>query len=267
MGVGIWSMHFVGMEGFHLPMEVSFNVLIVMLSILPALIASGLALFLVSRPSFGTKQLILGGLFMGTGVVAMHYAGMAAMRMDAEIHYNPWLWSLSYLIAIGASMVALFLLFSLRGDQEKQIGWRKVLSATVMGFAISGMHYTGMAAASYSPIASGHVVHTGPTMANSSLVYAIAVATLMILGFVLVTAFIDRRLADKSSRLQFSESRYRSLFEHNPDAVMTLDLRGYFTEVNPAAEKLLGYSAEELFERTFLPFIIPRSCGIDVEIL
>jgi len=257
MGTGIWSMHFVGMEGFHLPMEVSFNVVVVILSMLPALVASGLALYLVSRPVFGTRQLILGGLLMGTGVVTMHYTGMAAMRMDADIQYDPLLWTLSYLIAIGASCAALYLLFAFRGEQERRLGIRKILSSVAMGFAIAGMHYTGMAAASYHPTHAGHIVHTGPTMGNTSLAYAIGLATLVILGFVLVTAFIDRRLADKSSRLQYSESRYRSLFEHNPDAVVTVDLRGYFVEVNPAAEKLLGVKAAELFERTFLPFVVP----------
>jgi NO-binding membrane sensor protein with MHYT domain len=150
MGMGIWSMHFIAMLAFHLSIPVTYNVMLVIVSIIPAILSSGLALHIVSQPSMRTFQVITGALFMGIGIVSMHYIGMEAMVMEAAIAYNRILWALSAIIAFVVSLVALLLLFLAKQNSNKPgFGWRKAGSALIMGIAISGMHFTGMSAATF----------------------------------------------------------------------------------------------------------------------
>ncbi|PWK08357.1 EAL domain-containing protein [Tumebacillus permanentifrigoris] len=255
MGTGVWSMHFVAMLAFEMPMTVRYSLWYVLLSILPAILAFGIALYLIGRDTLSPGSLITGGLFMGAGIVAMHYTGMDAMQMQAMISYDPLRVTLSVMIAVGASWAALLLLFRLRRDTTDGRLWsRKIGSAVVMGFAISGMHFTGMSAANFTPMEM-HQTYGQTSLNTSFLAYGIGLGTLIILGCVIVSAIVDRRLTFQSSKLELSESRYKSLFEHNPDAIFTIDLQGYFVEVNPAAEKLLGYRAEELMQMMYFPFL------------
>ncbi|KEO81252.1 bifunctional diguanylate cyclase/phosphodiesterase [Tumebacillus flagellatus] len=234
----------------------TYHMPLVTLSILIAIIASYTAFDLASRvtASRGVARRIwlgAGAITMGTGVwsmhfVAMHYTGMKAMRMPAEITYQPPLFLLSVAIAAGASWAALFLLFRLRSETLDGRFWaRKIGSAVIMGFAISGMHYTGMAAAKFQLMDMAGMDESG-SMNSWGMAYAIGLGTLVILGFVIVSAVVDRRLSVQSTKLELSELRYKSLFEHNPNAIFTIDLQGYFVEVNPAAEKLLGFRARRL---------------------
>src|SRR5687768_14111445 len=150
MGLGIWSMHFIGMLAFHLPVPMGYDVTVTLLSMLIAMIVSGFALFVVSRDRLGARALIGGGILMGLGISSMHYTGMAAMETSPPITYDPVLFSASVAIAIAAACAALFIAFTLRSGT----GWRKYAkfgSAIIMGFAITGMHYTGMAAAQFHP--------------------------------------------------------------------------------------------------------------------
>ncbi|MBL0388428.1 EAL domain-containing protein [Tumebacillus sp. ITR2] len=255
MGTGVWSMHFIAMLAFEMPISVRYSWWYVLLSILPAIVAFGIAFYLISRETFTTRTLLLGGLLMGGGIVAMHYTGMSAMQMSAMVSYDPVLVTLSVVIAVGASWAALYLLFQLRSDsQDRRLWGRKIGSSVVMGFAISGMHYTGMSAAQFMPMDMSGLPHH-PSTNSWGIAYGIAMGTLVILGFVIVSAVVDRRLSVQSSKLELSEQRYKSLFEHNPDAIFTIDLQGYFVEVNPTAEKMLGYSAEKLMKMIYLPFI------------
>ncbi len=150
MGIGIWSMHYIGMLAFRLPIPVQYDWPTVLLSLLAAILASAVALFVVSRHKMGLFRALAGSLFMGGGIAAMHYIGMAAMRLPAMCRYSPALLTLSVVLAIVISFVALWLTFYFRGETTAW-GWRKTLSALVMGAAIPVMHYTGMAAASFTP--------------------------------------------------------------------------------------------------------------------
>jgi len=119
MGGGIWSMHFIAMLAFHLSIPVSYKLLVVVLSILPAVIASGLALYIVGQKNVSTRQVIIGGAVVAAGISAMHYIGMEAMDMAAEIIYDPLLWILSVIIAFIASVVAIRLLCYARINEGK----------------------------------------------------------------------------------------------------------------------------------------------------
>src|SRR5712692_1905677 len=146
MGVGIWSMHYIGMLAFTLPVLVLYDWPTVLLSLLAAIFAAAVALFVVSRQKMGWLQALTGSAIMGSGIATMHYTGMTAMRLAAMCSYDPALLTLAVVLAIVISLVALWLTFLYRED-AKASGVRKIASAMVMGAAIPGMHYTGMAAA------------------------------------------------------------------------------------------------------------------------
>lgn len=216
MGMGIWSMHFVGMLAYSLPIPMSYDVLLVLLSILPAIIASLGALFLASRQFLSQRRLLIGGILMGIGIASMHYVGMLAMRMEAAIHYQPVLFILSILIAISASIVALWIAFQLRLQIGKGSLRPKILSAFVMGAGISGMHYTGMAAASFTPTQMRSTATAAQEMQASFtwLAVGIGIAMLIILSCTLLTTFVDRRIVTQGMLLkqQQAEAERSQLF-------------------------------------------------------
>ena len=149
MGIGIWSMHFIGMLALRLPFALGFDVAITLFSLLIAVLSSGFALWLVSQPRLPAWQLAFGALVMGAGIASMHYTGMAAMRMTPGIDYDPTLFGASLVIAVVASGAALWIAFNLRGNTPF-VRLARGGAAVVMGVAIVGMHYTGMAAARFA---------------------------------------------------------------------------------------------------------------------
>src|ERR1700704_1538982 len=144
MGGGIWSMHFIGMLAFVLPLPMSYDIALTTLSLGVAIFVTGGGFYVISRQSASPLRLVLSGIFMGLGIAGMHYTGMAAMRGHVELSYAPLLVALSLVIAIGASTVALWLAF-----RTTDLG-QKLVAGVVMGLAISGMHYTGMRAAIFT---------------------------------------------------------------------------------------------------------------------
>ncbi len=147
MGAGIWSMHFIGMLAFRLPIALGYDLWLTLGSLLVAVLASLFALWLVSRTTLSHAALALGAVLMGLGIAWMHYIGMAALRMQPAIDYEPRWFAASIIIAIGASWTALHIAFRLR-SLEHALPTR-LIAAVVMGMAIVGMHYTGMAAARF----------------------------------------------------------------------------------------------------------------------
>lgn len=183
MGVGIWSMHYIGMLAFQLPIPVRYDWPTVLLSLLAAILASAVALFVVSRPQMGVVRAVLGSIVMGSGIATMHYVGMAAMRMAAVHTYSPSLVGLSVALAIVISLVALWLTFHLRTDAT---AWskEKLVAALVMGAAIPVMHYTGMAAVTFTP-STTHYHDVSNAVSVSALgTVGIVLVTLMVLGMV-----------------------------------------------------------------------------------
>jgi NO-binding membrane sensor protein with MHYT domain len=200
MGIGIWSMHFVGMLAFHLPMPVAYDLLISLLSMVIAVIVSAIALLILRRPELKTNDLIIGAIFMGIGISAMHYTGMFAMQMSPAIRYNPFLFVASVLIAIGASLAALWIAFQLRSKRSKLAFLAKLGSASVMGLAITGMHYTGMAAAHFA-LGSICVAAGAGGIHNTVLAIAIGGSTVVILSLTLIVSALDAHFALNNARL------------------------------------------------------------------
>ncbi|SCW34455.1 PAS domain S-box-containing protein/diguanylate cyclase (GGDEF) domain-containing protein [Paenibacillus tianmuensis] len=250
MGLGIWSMHFVGMLAYRMPMEVHYDVALVLLSMIFAVIASYIALGAVGGRHFGWRNWIVGGLFMAFGIVGMHYTGMTAMKMNAVIQYSPLYLVLSVVIALIASMVAMWLTFHFRDDIGRSRIYYKIGSGFVMGAAISGMHYTGMEAARFISLDHMHWMNNELSVETSLIAYVIVMMTLLLLGIALVTSFVDKRLAYHAAKLHESEQHFQSLFDYNTDAVFSIDLEGRFIAANPAVEAITGYSAEETVGRS-----------------
>jgi signal transduction histidine kinase len=192
MGVGIWSMHFVGMLAFHLPVPVRYDTVLVLMSVLVAVAASALALFVASRPSLPLRVLAGSSLSMGGAISGMHYIGMSAMRPAGMVTWRPEVVALSIAIAVGASFVSLLMAFRLRRTSVGGFRWIKFEAAAVMGIAVSGMHYTGMLAAGFNP-APLNLASQLPTLHTSAMSMAVIVGTMVILSMALAGAAFDER--------------------------------------------------------------------------
>jgi len=202
MGTGIWSMHYIGMLAFVLPIPMAYHWPTVLLSLGAAILASVIALYVVSRQKMGAAQAVAGSVLMGAGIASMHYIGMAAMRFPAITRFNSFLVVLSVMLAVLISLAALWIAFHFR-HEKTGIGWQKVAGAVVMGAAIPVMHYTGMAAATFTP--SGMPADLSDAVSISTLGTAgIAAVTFMVLGLALLTSSADRRFAER--KLQRSEA-------------------------------------------------------------
>jgi two-component system sensor histidine kinase/response regulator len=252
MGTGIWSMHYIGMLAFSLPIPVLYDWPTVLLSLLAAIFASAIALFVVSRQRMGLPAALVGSGVMGAGIATMHYTGMEAMRLPAMCHYSFPLVTLSVVLAIVISLVALWLTFHFRNDVK--VRWLpKIASAMLMGAAIPVMHYTGMAAANF--ISTGEAPDLSHAVSVSSLgVAGITIVTLMVLALAVLTSVVDRRF----SVLESSEERLRLIINTAMDAVVTMNAEGFITNWNSEAEKTFGWSSSEALGRRLSEIILPR---------
>jgi PAS domain S-box-containing protein len=200
MGTGIWSMHYIGMLAFILPIPVAYHWPTVLLSLFAAILASAIALYVVSRRKMDASRAVAGSVLMGAGIASMHYIGMAAMRLPAVCQFSSFLVTLSVAFAVLFSLAALWITFHFR-DEKTGLGWEKLAGAVVMGAAIPVMHYTGMAAASFTP--SGMPADLSHAVSITTLGTAgIAVATFIVLGLALLTSSVDRRFAAEVLELQ-----------------------------------------------------------------
>ena len=198
MGIGIWSMHFIGMLAFRLPIPLGYDLDISALSLLIAILASGFALWRVSQPSLSPRQLLGSALPMGIAIALMHYTGMAAMRMQPGITYDPWLFAASIAIAMAASGAALWISFALRKDFP-HAKLARGAAALVMGVAIAGMHYTAMFAAKF-PLGS-ICMAASDGIGPGWLAIVVIIVTLAVLAIALLTSVFDARLETQTAKL------------------------------------------------------------------
>jgi two-component system, cell cycle sensor histidine kinase and response regulator CckA len=264
MGLGIWSMHFVGMLAFHLPVPIGYDIPLMLLSMVVAISASLVAFMVIGKP-FAT--LVSGGITMGGGIAGMHYIGMASMRVEASRSYSDSLVVVSVLIAMVASFAALWLAFRFRSGATRRGALLKVLSAVVIGFAIAGMHYTAMAAARFAPgdafASSGDYI-----LASGQFGGAVAAIAILIIGIALVGAVVDRnmharatltrRLSEQASHLAKSEQRTRQILDNALDAVITMSASGAISDWNAQAERMFGIPRAEALGQQMSATIIPE---------
>ncbi|MBC8089378.1 MAG: response regulator [Phycisphaerae bacterium] len=249
LGLGIWAMHFVGMQAFSLPVPISYDVPTIWWSLGAAVASSAIALFVISRESMRWQNAAIGALVMGTGIASMHFVGMDAMRLAATPHWNINVIALAVLIAIVVSLVALLLSFHLR-SATNTLSPQRLGSAVFMGLAIAGMHYTGMAAAHWEATPMNHGVAAGTIMLPP---YGLATFTLLVLGLAFLTAKIDRRFSVQNKELAASEQRHRLLFERSLAGVYQSTVEGRLVDCNDAFAHAFGFSTREECLATGMP--------------
>src|SRR5882762_1919973 len=194
MGGGIWSMHFVAMLAFIMPTPMSYDIGLTTLSLVVAMFVTGGGFYVISRHSGSLLRLVLSGIFMGLGISAIHYTGMAAMREHVDLSYDRIFVALSLIIAIGASTAALWLAF-----RTTDLG-QKLIAAVVMGVAISGMHYTAMGGTTFA--AHGPVPEVRPyaSLDQTNLALAVAGTTFVILASALIASLSEQKSAEEALR-------------------------------------------------------------------
>ena len=239
MGGGIWSMHFIGMLAFEMGMPTAYDLGLTLLSLVLAIGSTAAAFTWVGRRGTGIRSLLVAGPLMGLGVAAMHYTGMAAMRVPGNLAYNPIIVAASVAIAVTAATAALWLTFR----QNKP--WQKFAAACVMGLAVAGMHYTGMAAATFTAEEAGaHAAHVTALGVNQqNLALAVASVTFVILFLAMMASSFDQRRVQR--RLHVSEERFRSAVQAVDGVMWTTDAAGNFVEEQPGWETISGQSFAE----------------------
>ncbi len=233
MGAGIWSMHFIGMLAFKISHEY-YDLFWTFGSLIAAFIASAFALFLLRTEDRSTTYLILGGILLGLGICTMHYMGMQAMKSHLNLHYLPGLFFLSVVIAIVASEVALWLMIkSNRGAWRRQIQL-KLMSALIMGAAICGMHYTGMAATIFTPLSSAPM--TVFAIEPNVLAFYVAGITTLIIVLALTLSTYKQLL---SSKIQNEKLFLDAILNNLNDGIIACDSQGRVNVFNHAIQKIL----------------------------
>jgi PAS domain S-box-containing protein len=262
MGIGIWAMHLKAMLALRLPVPVQYHWPTVLASLLVAVLASAVALYVASRRKMSPVEALSGSVIMSAGIAGMHYIGMAAMRLPAVTRFSPLLVTFSILFAILFSLAALLMAFGLR-EETKWTVPRRLGSATVMGFAVSAMHYTGMAAARFIPASPpdfSHAVSISPLSNNG-----IVLVTMIVIVAAVTTSSVDRRAAVEVQRLNRalerrvadSEERFRKLVEALPDSIL-VHSENRVVFVNPSCVRLLGaQQPEQLLGRDISGIIQP----------
>jgi PAS domain S-box-containing protein len=243
LGAGVWAMHFIGMLAFDLCTRVEYDPTITFLSNVPSVAASFVALSLIGRERIGRWTLLLGGVLVGAGIGAMHYTGMAGMRMSLNLRYDPAMFALSIVVAVVLATLALWVRFGLKSLGPRMSQQRRLLlSAVVMGCAIAGMHYTAMEAARFV----GHP--SGGSADTAFLALAISLITIAFTIFVLGANGL-LRYRQLFLDLSRSEAWMRALLVTAVDGVITVDRDGTILEFNAAAERIFGWTRTEAVGR------------------
>lgn len=186
-GVGVWAMHFIAILAYKLPIAVSFDIPMTLASLVVAVAVTGVGLYIVTGRDLSMTRLCLAGTLVGIGVCSMHYMGMEAMQMAATLEYDPLIVVLSFVVAIVVATVGLLLMVTMRK------GMQRVVSAFVIGFAVSGMHYTGMFGTTCRPTFSPNQSDMAAAISPNMMAGSVAVASFVVLAVGLVLSFAGKR--------------------------------------------------------------------------
>ncbi|MCM3786137.1 EAL domain-containing protein [Neobacillus mesonae] len=259
LGLGIWSIHFVGTMAEATPIPVTYDLTLILLSVAVGVGASFVTLYLVGQGTLTRPRLHIGACVIAAGITSMHYIGMEAM--DVEVHYDPIYFVLSIVVAIFASFAALWLSFYFIKNKKYSKVWylKKLGGALIMGANISGMHYIGMMGTEYN-FDQIHPARYGLQLNQTWLGYLISGGALLTLGLSLIGLYISSRFSNQEMEMQEQERWYKSLYENNQDGVISVNLNHYIIGFNPAAERILGVKEAELknkYIEAILPFFDP----------
>ena len=259
LGIGIWTMHFVGMLAFKMRMPYTYDWLLTVLSMAIAVAVSAFVLWRTSRKSAAPVAIGTSGILLGSGIAAMHYTGMAAMQMPGVVTYEPSIVAASIGIGIIAATAAIAIIHNIvhaNAQGPSSIGSKSV-AAMVMGLAICGMHYTGMAAARYS--AHPEAVLLDTPVSNMSLSVVVALAALLILGVTQLTVFFDLRIEAVRRRNREAQRRalhLNELLDYSSNEILVVDLESLgVVNANQRCCENLGYTLAELTSMSVIDII------------
>lgn len=250
LGGGIWAMHFVGLQAFSLPRPVSYDTVLTLSSIVPGMLAGAVALWVASQPRHDRWHLLLGGLLFGAGIGALHYSGMAAMRLDGSVRYDPALFSLSWAVAVALATLALWINSELRARWGRRLA--RLAGSLALGGAMAGMHYTAMAATYY--IADGMSHPPAAAISPSILAMLVSVFSMLLIGITLAASLLGRS-REIAARLYESERRVRRIIESSQEGFAIVDADNRVIEVNDAMCALLETPREALVGRSVYEYV------------
>ena len=253
-------MHFVGMLAFEAGMPVAYAIGLTVTSFLIAVLATGFAFAWVSRDQARARDVLLSGPAMGVGVAAMHYTGMAAMRVPGNLAYAPPVVALSVLIAMTAASAALWLTF------RQNTVWQKLAAALIMGLAVAGMHYTGMAAATFTLEVEAGSPHAHPAaigLGQQNLALYVAGATFLILFLAMLASSFDQQR--NQAELKASEERFRAAIQAVRGVLWTNDAAGRMRPPQPGWAALTGQSEAEYEGYGWAQAVHPDDAGPSLE--
>ncbi|GAO35231.1 hypothetical protein SCT_0615 [Sulfuricella sp. T08] len=225
LGLAVWSMHFIGMLAFHLPIPIAYDLALTLLSVLPVILSTLLGFSVLREIRISTRLILVSGLVMGAGISAMHYTGMAALKMSPDISYNPLSFALSIVISIIASWGALLMMY--QGEHIKLPPLlRFVLGAVIMGLAISGMHYTSLLGITIQP--GSMCLASDLRIEPNILAMLVSLTSLFWFGGgILATLFDQRMVRQNSLALEQLQAAHAALEQRAQQmaAEMTRELR------------------------------------------
>jgi len=252
MGAGIGAMHFTGMLAIRPAVSMSYDEIVTLLSMIPAVAGSALALCAMARVDRGSARFQIGGLALAIGIGSMHFVGMGAMRTSGVVHYDASLLVVSilaaYVLAAGALHVS-----TIGSGPCDNIVQRQLVAPLLMGFAIAGMHYTAMAGARLQTGTAAEVV--GPTLPPSALGTVVALFACLLLALVLLLIVLGTRLSRAQHMVRDRVARLRLVLDTMPDGLITHDNAGRVETLNLAAARMFGVSAEDAIGRPVTEFV------------
>ncbi len=255
MGGGVWAMHFIAMLALTLPIEVSYKVLVTAVSILPAILASASMVYAISRPKIHNLTVLFSGSLMGGGIALMHYIGMAAMHgisRQLVMLYEPRLLTLSLIVALVLPNVALSVNLQVgRSQHSRNLTWSKVGAALIMGFAVSGMHYTGMAG-TYFFLGDASVPNLSQSALEPlSLIFWVSFTSVLIASLAIFITFVDSRIQQATHEEALSRYRMREAIESIPDGFSLYDMDDRLVECNQRYREIMNFGTPIVPGMTF----------------
>jgi len=252
MGLGIWSMHFVGMLALHLPVLVWYDAVLVFLSFVAAVVGCAIAFYIFNRATVGSGLLVLASIFMGIAIAGMHYIGMAGMRMSSHLTYDPYIVGASVGVAIIVSFVALSLTRNLIETSSEPRAWlKKIAASLLMGFAVAGMHYTGMAAAFFTRGPAGWTPADHAVLGTYQLGLVVAATSAALLGIALAGTQFERWTLT-------TRGRFQNLLELSPQVIWFGAPDGQITYFNAYWYEYTGLSRNRALGDGWISAIHPE---------
>ncbi len=237
LGIGVWAMHFIGMTALSLPCSARYDPLITMVSMIPAVLASGVALGIGWNQNTKQLPLVFSSILLGAGIGTMHYTGMSAMNLDGFVRYDPTWFALSIVVAVGLSYLAL----RVKNSASSLMKYGDVLVAVILGGAVSGMHYTAMFAAYFVRGGVGTLPPSLFTTHEIAFLVALTTAFLALGALALSAISRNREMAD--------ELRIAATSFETQEGILITDADNAILRVNHAFTKITGYSPGEVIGR------------------